>query len=333
MTDTPPVPSEQAYAYLAAQAPKEPFWERDIADLRREYREEALATGGDAEPMAAAVDVIAAGVPARLYLPAGGENGVLVWLHGGAWMVGDIDCYDSVVRAIANRGNCAVLSVDYRLAPEHRYPAAIDDAWAATEWATDRYDAVAVGGDSSGGNLAAAVALRARDRGLALDLQLLVYPVLDCRADSPSYEAYRKRYEQFAGIDGFGAQSQDGIRHIWEIYVPDPARRGERDASPLRAASLADVAPALIITAEHDILRQEAEEYASRLETAGVPVELVDYRGQTHNFYLRLAAVDDARDAVNRSARAVRHAFAHVTRGATRPLSGASSSSRPRPSP
>lgn len=313
MTNTQPVPNDEAGAYLAAQVAKPPFWKRDVAELRREYREDALAAGGSPEPLAAVEDVTAAGVPARLYRPTASENDLLVWLHGGAWMVGDLDSYEAVVRAIAKRARCDVLSVDYRLAPEHRYPAAIEDAWASTDWAVGRYRNVAVGGDSAGGNLAAAVALRARDRGLEIALQLLIYPVLDWRPDSEYYEAYGMRYAHFAGIEGFGSQSREGIRHIWEIYVPEPAQRAQRDASPLQAASLSNVAPALVITAEHDILRQEGEEYARRLATAGVPVDLVDYRGQVHNFYLRLATMRDARDAVQRSALALRSAFARAT--------------------
>lgn len=323
MTNTPPVPNEQARAYLAAQPPKRPFWERGVAELRREYRDEAVAAAGDPEPLASVDEVIVAGVPARLYRPSASDNDVLVWLHGGAWMVGDLDSYDAVVRAIANRASCAVLSVDYRLAPENPYPAAIEDAWTATQWAAEHYSRVAVGGDSAGGNLAAAVALRARDGGVAVALQLLIYPVLDYRPDSPSYEAYRERYEYFAGIEQFGAHSQEGIRHIWRIYAPEPARRAEPDASPLQAASLRGVAPALIITAEHDILRQEGEAYARRLDAAGVPVDLINYEGQVHNFYLHLATMDDARHAVDRTAHALRSALVRETRahlGATSAL-------------
>ena len=207
------------------------------------------------------------GVPARLYRPVGGERDVLVWFHGSAWMIGDLDFCDPVVRRLTNRARCAVLSVDYRLAPEHPFPAAIDDAWAATVWASERFRSVAVGGDSAGGNLAAAVALRARDHGIELALQVLVYPVLDNAAvESQSYADYRQRYRGFIGDPGFGDRHADGVRYIWEVYVPDPAQRLHPDASPMQAASLRGVAPALILTAEHDILRGEAEAYARRLD-------------------------------------------------------------------
>jgi len=260
--------------------------------------------------VASVEEVNAGGVSARLYRPVGGELNVFIWLHGGAWMMGDVECYDAVARALANRAGCAVLSVDYRLAPEHRYPVPVDDCWVATEWAASQFDLVAVGGDSAGGNLGAAVALRARDRGLALALQLLVYPVLDYAAvDSPFYNDFRERYEEFAGATGIGAQHQEMIRYIWTIYVPDMSQRGQQDASPLQAASVAGVAPAVIITAEHDILRGEAGDYARRLQDEGVAVELHEYPGQVHGFFHLLGVMDDARDAVNKASEAIRRAF------------------------
>ena len=224
-------------------------------------------------------------------------------------MLGDLDCCDAAVRALANRGGCAVLAVDYRLAPEHRYPAAVEDSWAATEWAAENFDSVAVGGDSAGGNLTAAAALRARDLGISLALQLLVYPVLDYRPDSAHYNAFRDRYREFAGIEEFGKQSQESIRRIWEIYIPDPARRGERDASPLRAASFSGLAPAMVITAEHDILTGEGQDYARKLQAAGVPAEIINYTGQVHGFFVLPWMMDDAQDAIARSGIALRRAF------------------------
>jgi acetyl esterase len=272
-------------------------------------RAECSSGSGRPEPVAEVRDMHAGGVPARLYRPAGGESDVLVWLHGGAWMTGDPDCCDAAVRALANRAGCAVLSVDYRLAPEHRYPAAVEDCWAAAGWAARNFDFVAVGGDSAGGNLSAAVALRARDDGISLALQLLVYPVLDYRPDSPFYQEFRDRYRGFAGIGEFGKDIQENIRHIWEVYIPDPARRGERDASPLRAESFSGLAPAMVITAEHDILRGEGQDYARRLQAAGVPTEIFSYTGQVHGFFHLLAMTQDARDAVERSGAALRRAF------------------------
>lgn len=310
MTVLPPVPSAQALALLALRPrPGIRAWARDVADRRSEMRAVCTVGSGRPESVTAVKELQVGGVRARLYCPVGGEREVLVWMHGGAWMVGDLDCYDAVVRALANRAGCAVLSVDYRLAPEHRYPAAIDDCWAATEWAAENFDLVAVGGDSAGGNLSAAVALRARDHGINLGLQLLVYPVLDYRPDSPFYDAFRDRYRGFAEIEEFGKESQENIRHIWEVYIPDPARRCERDASPLRTTSFSALAPAVIITAEHDILRGEGEEYARWLWAAGVQVEMFNYTGQVHGFFPLLGTMADARDAVDHSGAALRRAF------------------------
>jgi acetyl esterase len=233
-----------------------------------------------------------------------------VWFHGGGWILGDIDCFDPLARALANRSRCAVLAVDYRLAPEHRYPAAVEDAWAATSWALSRFARAAVGGDSAGGNLAAAVARRARDSGVAIAIQLLVYPVLDYAISSPYYERFRQRYAGFAGQERFGAETQDGIRHIWDLYVPEAARRLEPDAAPLRAATLTGLAPAYVIMAEHDILRGEGEDYVRGLREAGVAVESDCYSGQIHGFFHMLSVMDDAEEAVGRAAGALRRAFA-----------------------
>jgi len=308
--ETHPMPSDQALAFVLAQAEKPPFWERDIAEVRREYHEESVAAFGDPEAVASVDEVTAGGVPARLYRPVGGEANVLVWVHGGAWVVGDLDTEDGLARALANRAACAVLSIDYRRSPEHRYPAALDDAWAATQWAAEQFDAVAIGGDSAGGNLAAAIALRARDRSVDLALQLLVYPMLDYRVDSPSYNDYADTYKEFAGFAGFGARTQEGIGRVWDVYLPNAALRTEAEVSPFRAPSLSGVAPALIITAEHDILRGESEDYARRLEADGVPALVLNYQGQVHGFFRMLKEMADARDAVDQSAGALGRAFA-----------------------
>jgi acetyl esterase len=304
-----PLPNEQVRAYLRSLAAQEPPDERDLAARRRELREQVVAGSGTPEEVALVEELEAGRVSARLYRPLGNERNALVWLHGGGWTMGDLDCSDAVARALANKAACAVLAVDYRLAPEHRYPVAVEDSWGATQWAADRFDRVAVGGESAGGNLAAAVALRARDQGVGLTFQLLVCPVLDWRPDSRSYDDFRRTYARFAGVQGFGAASQEGMRYIWDLYVPDPARRTESDASPLRAASVDGVAPALLVTAEHDILRAEGQEYADRLEAAGIRVEVLHYAGQIHGFVTLLGVMDDARDAVDKAASALRRAF------------------------
>ena len=309
MNPASPVHYDQARDGGRAAAAPRPMWERDVAELRQEMRDESLAAAGEPEQVASVADVSAGGVPARLYRPAGDERAVLVWLHGGGWLLGDPDCHDAVTRALANRAGCAVLSVGYRRSPEHRYPAAIDDAWSATRWAASQFGQVAVGGDSSGGNLAAAVALRARGRALPLALQLLIYPVLDADLKARYREDFAKQCEDGPDPTPLGHDWRNNLRYIWEQYVPDPARRLEPDASPMCAASLAGVAPALIITAEHDILRAESERYARRLAVDGVRVRLHNYPGSAHGFFHLLAATPDARDSVARSGAALRVVF------------------------
>jgi acetyl esterase len=311
---SPPPPSALPAA-LAAPAPKRPMWERDIAELRQEEEELSLAGAGEPEAVVSVTEISAQGVPAWLYWPRQYRKGVFVWLHGGAWMLGSPVSHDPLARAFANRIGCAVLSVDYRRAPEHRYPAAIDDAWTAICWAADQFGHVAVGGDSSGGNLAAAVALRAHDYGLALALQLLVYPVLDGDLYAKYREDFAKRNSDPADPEALGVDWRDNLRWIWQQYAPEPAQRLAPEASPMHARSLAGLAPALLITAGRDILRAESEQYASRLANAGVLARLRNYPGASHGFFHLLAAAPDARDAVGWSAEAVRHAFSRDAAG------------------
>jgi acetyl esterase len=282
---------------------------RDINQLRRFFHHAQRALSGAPEPVARIEDIDTGGVPARLYTPENDKGGVLVWLHGGGWVLGGLDEHNSLLCAIANRARCSVLSVDYRLAPENPYPAAINDCWTSTKWALEHYDRVAIGGDSAGGNLAAAVALRARDSEMKLALQLLVYPVLDSKLDSDFLNEFVTRYEGFMGEANFGKDSLAKLGQVWRAYVAEPERLSDVDASPSHAASLSGLAPALIILSEHDILRGEGEQYAKRIQEAGVPVELYIYAGQTHGFYNFLGVVPDARDAVERTSVALRAAF------------------------
>jgi acetyl esterase len=308
--------SEEARQYLWSRQQNEPFWEREFDVLRREMRDECAAGGGVPEAVASVEEIDAERVPCRLYTAAERSSDVFVWIHGGGWALGDLDCFDSMCRAVANRVPCSVLSVDYRLAPEHVFPAAIDDVWTAVHWASRRFEAVAVGGDSAGGNLAASVALRCRDRGVALTHQLLVYPALEPAVDSEFANEFRRRYRSFRGDNGlpdpnldFGADSQEGVRRVWEIYIPEPARRVLSDASPVHAASLAGLAPATIVLAEHDILRGEGLAYAARLRSDGVSTEVVTYPGQIHGFFHLLGAFSDARDAVDQVSAKLSRAF------------------------
>jgi len=309
--DTEVMPmNDEALAFLASLPVTPEPWECDLSELRRLGREIPLSAAGELEPVASVEDVDAEGVPARLYRPTGNERNVLVWFHGGGWLSGSVESYDPLARSLARDAGCAVLSVEYHLAPEHPYPVGLEDCWAATRWATKYFDKIAVGGDSSGGNLAAAIALRARDRALPVALQLLVYPVLDYSAiDGPFYRDFGAHFDRALGRTGEGARHQARIRWIWEQYIPYADKRLEAEASPMNAPSVRGVAPALMITAEYDILRDEDETYARRLEAEGVPVRLINYRGQIHGFFHLFGAMTDGRAAIAEAADALRLAF------------------------
>ncbi len=205
---------------------------------------------------------------------------VLLYLHGGGFVIGDLDSHDSLCRQLALRSGGAVVALDYRLAPEHRFPTAVDDAWAAMAWlavngAAHGLDAtrLAVGGDSAGGTLCAACALHARDTGLPLSLQLLITPGTTSYADTPSHTTYGSGYVlESVAIDWF-----------FDQYIDRPMR-GDWRFAPLNADDLSGVAPACVILAECDPLVDEGVAYADRLRAAGVPVELELYRGVTHDF-------------------------------------------------
>jgi acetyl esterase len=232
----------------------------------------------------------------RLYAPESRERlPVLVYFHGGGWVVGSLDSHDGVARHLARFGGCVVVSVDYRLGPEHRFPAAVEDAWAATTWVHENAADIggdpvrlAVGGDSAGGNLAAVVARHGRDRGLDIALQLLVYPSLDCDLTA-------------AGEDG---------RWWLERYLRAEADAQDPDASPLRALDLHGVAPALMLSCELDPLRGQAEAYVRRLHEAGVLAKHIVYPGMIHGAYRMQGVLPGAREMLEDSAAALAGAFA-----------------------
>jgi acetyl esterase len=280
----------------------------DIEALRRTARDRALEVRGVLEPVFSSQDFDVSGVSARLVLPTLDVTDLLVWVHGGGWIHGDIDGYDGVARSLANRARCAVLSVDYRLAPEHPFPAGLEDVLRVLDWARSRYRAVAVGGDSAGGNLAAAACLAARERQWHLAMQLLVYPVLDHR-DSDYKAAFRRRYRNFVGQPDFGVAACERIAWLWDQYDPDSRHRDEPLAAPLRASSLSGLPPATVILAEHDVLRGEGELYADRLQDAGVPVDLLTFPGQIHGFFQMAGVTPDACRALDLAGDAVREGF------------------------
>jgi acetyl esterase len=248
------------------------------------------AMAGPAPEMARVEDHIVArddgDVPLRVLVPIEPPQGVIVFYHGGGWVMGKIDEYETMARKIAERTSCAVVLVEYRLAPEHRYPTAVDDSYAALEWVAEHLSDIAgtedplmVAGDSAGGNLAAIMAVRARDRsGPRIALQILIYPVTDADFDRSS----------FADPENQLLLTKDAMVWAWDQYLPDPSRRAEPDASPLRTPDLAGLPPVVVLTAEHDVLRDEGEAYADRLEEAGVPVDRRRYAGQMHGFFTQL---------------------------------------------
>jgi acetyl esterase len=247
-------------------------------------------------------------IPVRLYRGSNDSTlPLLVYFHGGGWVIGDLDSHDAACRAYASGANCAVLSIDYRLAPEHRYPAAAEDCYAALVWAAAHGEAlgadttrIALSGDSAGGNMTIAVSLMARDRGgPRVLLQVPIYPVAD-------HDFTTSSYQQCA--EGYGMGAAD-MRWFWDHYVPDVSRRNEAYASPLRAESLKGLPPALVITAEYDVLRDEGEAYARRLQQAGVPTTLRRYKGMIHGFVGQFAVMDQGRVAVNQIVSALKFAF------------------------
>jgi acetyl esterase len=291
----------QVAAYLTQQAALDLPAVQTLTPAEARRRMEAVtpAVVGEAEPMEVADGTIA-GVGVRVFDPAERiAPPVLVWFHGGGWVQGSVRTHDRPCRALAHRAGCRVVSVDYRLAPEHPFPAAVDDAWAVTAAVATGSQPVAVGGDSAGGNLAAVVALRARDRGVQLRLQLLVYPVTDCDLDRPSYHA--------CGT-GYGL-TREAMRWFWAQYMGSTPW-DHPEAAPLRAPTLAGVAPAFVMACEFDPLRDEALAYAARLEAANVPVELVEQPGMIHGFFRLGAVIDRTHLAYDRCALALRRALA-----------------------
>ena len=247
----------------------------------------------------------------RVTAPEGpGPFAGLLYCHGGGFVVGSLNSHDHLCRALTNASGAAVVSVDYRLAPEHPFPAAADDACAAARWLAEPANAaalgidptrLAVGGDRAGGNLAAVVALGARDRGgPALAFQVLLYPIVDCDLNTPSY---------LENADGY-LLTRAAMAWYWEQYVPDPSRRADPDASPLRAGDFSGLPAALIVTAGFDVLRDEGEAYARRLAEAGVPVRLARYPGMIHGFLRRHALFDQGKAALAEIADALKTALA-----------------------
>jgi len=257
------------------------------------------------------VDTTTGAVPVRVYRPAGISDGAplptLVYFHGGGWVIGDLETHDVLCRQITGEAGMMVVAVDYRLAPEAKFPTAVDDAWAATKWVVAnaaRLGAdpkkLAVGGDSAGGNLAAVIALMARDAGApSIAYQVMLYPVTDVGTETQSYRDFG---------DGY-LLTLEGMRWFFDQYLTSSEQAKDWRVSPLRAPSLAGLPPALIITAGFDPLRDEGEAYAKKLREAGVRVDYICYGGMIHGFAPMGRLIDTGNRAVSHIAASLREAL------------------------
>lgn len=307
-------PEAQLVLELIAKSGRKPWYELSPAEARAQYVETRNALQGPEPEMALVRNLAVPGpggnIPVRLYRPKGSGQAdklpVLVYYHGGGWVIGDLETHDIICRELCNRSGAAVVSVDYRMGPEHRFPAAVEDAYAALAWVamegrnlgldTRR---IAVGGDSAGGNLAAVCSLLAREQGPRLSFQLLIYPATDMIGDTDSHRALAEGY----------MLTGEAIAWFAGHYLNGPEDRLDWRASPLRAADLKGLPPALVITAGFDPLKDEGKAYAERLKASGVPVEFFCYEGMIHGFFGMNGPIAAARDAQARSAAALAKAL------------------------
>jgi len=284
---------------LIVKSGRPPYHQLTPKDARQMFRETRPASTPPAPQIGAVRDVLTEGpqaIPLRVYRPPGVSDSrrlpVLVYFHGGGWVIGDLETHDVLCRQLTAEAGVSVIAVDYRLAPEHKFPAAADDAWAATRWIAAHAaelgvdaDRLAVGGDSAGGNLAAVVALLAREAGgPRIALQILLYPVTDLVSESQSYADL---------ADGY-MLTRDSMRWFRAQYLAKEQDAADWRVSPLRAPSLAGLPPALVVTAGYDPLRDEGEAYARRLREAGVSVDAVSFGGMIHGFVPMGRLIDTA---------------------------------------
>jgi acetyl esterase len=294
-------PEIQAILDEMNAVPGPPAHEVPVAEARAAHAAETERLSGPAEPVAEVRDVTvpAAGgdVLVRLFVPDD-ARGVVAYIHGGGWMMGTVASYAAPLSRLANASGATVAAVEYRLSPEHRFPAALEDSLAAVRWIAAEHagEPLAIAGDSAGGNLAAVCALRLRGE-IELRLQALIYPVTDAALNRPSHRAFGT---------GHGLSTAQ-LRRCWGFYL-DGADGGQPDASPLRA-DLAGAPPAYVLTAEEDTLRDEGEAYAEALREAGVPAELVRWPGTIHGFFRWVAATSVAGEAVDAVAAALRRSL------------------------
>ena len=279
-----------------------PVHEVPVEQARAGHEQETELLGGPGEEVGEVRDIEVTGaggpIPVRIYHPLDPGAGVIAYFHGGGWVVGSIESFDTACRALANASGAIVASVAYRLAPEHRFPAALDDCIAVTRALAERHpgEPLAVAGDSAGGNLAIGVARRLRGR---LRAQALIYPVCDAGLNTPSYRDFKERYGLTA----------EGMRRYWNLYL-DGADGFQPDASPLRAGDLSGLPPTFVLTAEFDVLRDEGEALAQKLRESGVDVTHRRYDGTIHGFWRWMAATDVTRRAIGEVGAALRRELA-----------------------
>jgi acetyl esterase len=264
---------------------------------------------GPADEVHSVEDADADGVPVRIYRPVETDekSTALVYYHGGGFVAGSVEVYDPLTRALAKRAGCVVISVDYRLAPEHPYPAALDDAWTATRWVTSNAELlgldewkIGVGGDSAGGALAAICARRGRDHGIAIACQLLLYPITSHDMNTPSYSLFS---------DGY-LLTRDAMRWYWTQYLGEDVDGTEDpDISPAAERDLRRLPRAIVVTAEADVLRDEAEAYAQRLFISTVETEGYRYDGMVHGFLRMAGAVERSNKAIDEIAESLKAAL------------------------
>lgn len=289
-----------------AEAGGPPMTEMPPADARAMYR--AMNEANTRAPMHQVTDAEADGVGVRIYRPGPGENlPCLVYYHGGGWVIGDLETHDNVCRNLARDANCVVVAVDYRLAPEHPFPAPLDDCYTAAKWVAANagklgIDAnrIAHGGDSAGGNLTACVSLKIKQEGgPALVHQLMVYPVTDAALDTGSYAANAEGY----------LLTRDSMAWFFDHYLGEKADRLDPYISPIRARDLSGLPSATIITAEFDPLRDEGEAFGDKLKAAGVDTLVQRFDGMIHGFFSMTDLLPAARDATGLAAKRLKAAF------------------------
>ena len=308
-------PQAQAILELTAEFRLVPNHQKTAQQARADTLERTAAMremGGDPEPLARVEDRVIPGpggdLPVRIYTPEGASGGCILYFHGGGWVICNLDTHDGPCRALANLSGSTLISVDYRLAPDAKYPAAAEDCYAATCWASEHATElgidpvrIAVAGDSAGGNLAAVVAQMARDRGgPALAFQVLVYPVTDRDFGTGSYAEHGSSDDLLSATD---------MAWYWDHYLESAEQATEPYAAPLQAGDLSGLPAALVITAEYDVLCDEGEAYARALGAAGVPATLSRYDGVFHGFFNMAPMLDKATAAQAEAGAALRAAL------------------------